>query len=115
MELHEVRTTTDAQTRKWNHRQLLFAWRTCGRRRAWDLPRRQARSTWVHQERGSRICGTRHSHQCRMSVPHLDTDGGQVVVAGQGEALRAMEKSVPMGRVGRPEEIAGALLWLCSE
>src|SRR5438094_622602 len=75
MGVDEIRTTTDAQTRKWNHRQLLFAWRTCGRRRAWDLPRRQARSTWVHQERGSRICGTRHSHQCRMSGPHLDTDG----------------------------------------
>lgn len=35
--------------------------------------------------------------------------------AGQGEALKAMEKSVPMGRVGRPEEIANAVLWLCSD
>src|SRR5437868_894223 len=39
----------------------------------------------------------------------------QMVAAGQGEALRAMEKSIPMGRVGRPEEIADAVLWLCSE
>ena len=39
----------------------------------------------------------------------------QMVAAGQGEALKAMEKSVPMGRVGRPEEIAGAVLWLCSD
>src|SRR6184192_4673158 len=39
----------------------------------------------------------------------------QMVAAGQGDALRAMEKSVPMGRVGRPEEIADAVLWLCSE
>ncbi|WP_247431589.1 SDR family oxidoreductase [Bradyrhizobium sp. 139] len=38
----------------------------------------------------------------------------QMVAAGQGDALRAMEKSVPMGRVGRPEEIANAVLWLCS-
>lgn len=39
----------------------------------------------------------------------------QMVAAGQGDALKAMEKSVPMGRVGRPEEIANAVLWLCSE
>src|SRR5216684_4101076 len=39
----------------------------------------------------------------------------QMVASGQGEALKAMEKSVPMGRVGRPKEIADAVLWLCSE
>jgi NAD(P)-dependent dehydrogenase (short-subunit alcohol dehydrogenase family) len=39
----------------------------------------------------------------------------QMVAAGQGDALKAMEKSIPMARVGRPEEIANAVLWLCSE
>jgi NAD(P)-dependent dehydrogenase (short-subunit alcohol dehydrogenase family) len=39
----------------------------------------------------------------------------QMVAEGQSEAMKAMEKSVPMGRVGRPEEIATAVLWLCSE
>jgi NAD(P)-dependent dehydrogenase (short-subunit alcohol dehydrogenase family) len=39
----------------------------------------------------------------------------QMVTSGQGDALKAMEKSVPMGRVGRPEEIANAILWLCSD
>jgi NAD(P)-dependent dehydrogenase (short-subunit alcohol dehydrogenase family) len=39
----------------------------------------------------------------------------QMVAAGQGDALKAMEKTVPMGRVGCPEEIANTVLWLCSD
>src|SRR5713226_3490778 len=46
-----------------------------GRRRTRDLPRRQARRPWVHQERRSRICGARHPHQYDMPRTHLDTDG----------------------------------------
>jgi NAD(P)-dependent dehydrogenase (short-subunit alcohol dehydrogenase family) len=39
----------------------------------------------------------------------------QMIASGQAEALNAMEKSIPMGRVGRPEEIANSVLWLCSD
>jgi NAD(P)-dependent dehydrogenase (short-subunit alcohol dehydrogenase family) len=38
----------------------------------------------------------------------------QMKAAGQTEALEAMLKTVPIGRVGRPEEIADVVLWLCS-
>jgi NAD(P)-dependent dehydrogenase (short-subunit alcohol dehydrogenase family) len=39
----------------------------------------------------------------------------RMVAEGQGDALKAMEKMIPMARVGRPEEIANAVLWLCSD
>jgi NAD(P)-dependent dehydrogenase (short-subunit alcohol dehydrogenase family) len=38
----------------------------------------------------------------------------QMMASGQTEALNAMLKDVPVGRLGRPEEIADAVLWLCS-
>jgi NAD(P)-dependent dehydrogenase (short-subunit alcohol dehydrogenase family) len=39
----------------------------------------------------------------------------QMIAAGQGEALKDMEKMIPMARVGLPKEIANAVLWLCRE
>lgn len=38
----------------------------------------------------------------------------QMVAAGQGETLEGMLQAIPMGRHGRPEEIADAVLWLSS-
>ena len=39
----------------------------------------------------------------------------QMMAGGQADALDAMLKDVPIARLGRSEEIADAVLWLCSE
>jgi NAD(P)-dependent dehydrogenase (short-subunit alcohol dehydrogenase family) len=44
----------------------------------------------------------------------IDTQIARDVVNGDEEAYAALEQGVPMGRAGRPEEIAAAVLWLCS-
>jgi NAD(P)-dependent dehydrogenase (short-subunit alcohol dehydrogenase family) len=44
----------------------------------------------------------------------IDTQIARDVVGGSEEAFAELEKGAPIGRAGRPEEIAAAVLWLCS-
>jgi NAD(P)-dependent dehydrogenase (short-subunit alcohol dehydrogenase family) len=44
----------------------------------------------------------------------IDTQVARDVVSGNEEAYSEIAKNVPIGRAGRPEEIASAVLWLCS-
>ena len=37
-----------------------------------------------------------------------------MIAGGQADVIAALLKEVPLGRLGRPEEIADAVLWLCS-
>ena len=44
----------------------------------------------------------------------IDTQVARDVVNGNEQAYAEIAKHVPIGRAGRPEEIASAVLWLCS-
>jgi NAD(P)-dependent dehydrogenase (short-subunit alcohol dehydrogenase family) len=44
----------------------------------------------------------------------IDTQIARDVVNGDEQAYAEITKHVPIGRAGRPEEIASAVLWLCS-
>lgn len=44
----------------------------------------------------------------------IDTQIARDVVSGDEQAYEDIAKNVPIGRAGRPEEIASAVLWLCS-
>jgi NAD(P)-dependent dehydrogenase (short-subunit alcohol dehydrogenase family) len=44
----------------------------------------------------------------------IDTQIARDVVKGDEEAYKDIAKHVPIGRAGTPEEIASAVLWLCS-
>jgi len=44
----------------------------------------------------------------------IDTQVARDVVSGNEHAYHEIAKNVPIRRVGRPEEIASAVLWLCS-
>ena len=37
------------------------------------------------------------------------------ITEGNRDVLKEMTKAAPMGRLGQPEEIADAVLWLCSD
>src|SRR4249920_1407514 len=44
----------------------------------------------------------------------IDTPMVASMLVGQPEAMKELMKEQPIGRLGRPEEIAAAVLWLCS-
>src|SRR4051794_942448 len=56
-------------------------------------------------------------HGIRVNVVNpglIDTQVARDVVSGDEQAYAEIAKNVPIGRAGRPEEIASAVLWLCS-
>jgi NAD(P)-dependent dehydrogenase (short-subunit alcohol dehydrogenase family) len=45
----------------------------------------------------------------------IDTPMVSGMLTSEPEAMKELLKEVPIGRLGRPEEVASAVLWLCSQ
>jgi hypothetical protein len=52
---------------------------------------------------------------CGSAAPPDGYDGRADGRGGQGEAMEGMVKMMPIGRGGRADEIADAVVWLCSD
>jgi NAD(P)-dependent dehydrogenase (short-subunit alcohol dehydrogenase family) len=86
------------------------------RKPARNVPCREARRDRFYEECGTRIRYTGHPHKRRVPGMIQTPMSDKMIAEGQGEELDKMLNTlVPMKRLGRPEEIADAVLWLCSD
>ena len=76
--------------------------------------RRQVRRDRTDQGYCARLCGAEYPGERRVSGI-IDTPMMQRFTGGTPEGVRAVIAQEPIGRMGKPEEIAAAVLWLCSD
>jgi len=85
----------------------------CGRhrhQRLWRVRCDQSCSPFVYTNLGERTCSQRHPNV----VSPGPTDTAMMAAASQ-EVRDALSNMIPLGRMGRPEEVAAAALFLASE
>lgn len=73
-----------------------------------------------HGVLGLTKCAAREYATCNIRVNSvcpgaIDTPMMRDFMAGKPDVEKAMMQSLPFGRMGRPEEIAEAVVWLCSD
>jgi NAD(P)-dependent dehydrogenase (short-subunit alcohol dehydrogenase family) len=113
MGLHETRTSSDARPGQRRHRQLL-------------LPRRPRRTSWRAAYRASKhgVIGLTRSAALEYAPRGVRINAicpgtfetpmvTDMIAKGELDVSEAT-RNQPIGRLGRADEIAAAVLWLCS-
>ena len=67
----------------------------------------------AHTNCGTRICESEDPCERRLPWGNRNADARSLHVS-ESEGREAMLETEPIGRIGRPEEIASAVVWLCS-
>ena len=114
MELHEVRTAADGTSTERSDRQQCV-----GRgvdRQPWDrLLYIASKHGVVGLTRTAALEYIKYGIRVNAINPGLiDTQVARDVVSGDEKAYAEIAKNVPIGRAGRPDEIASTVLFLCS-
>jgi 3-oxoacyl-[acyl-carrier protein] reductase len=107
----QARPAAHAQAAQRPHRQRDFGRRHHRQRRPGELRGQQGGSDRVH-EVGRARGRLAHHHRERDRPGFIDTE---MTAAMTDKARETVASSIPMGRVGKPEDVAGAALFLLSD
>ena len=115
MELHEGRAPTDDCAGKRSNRQLFLDWRDAGFERARSLLGQQIRCHRPHSAAALDYANTgiRINAVCPGIIGNTPM-ATRVTKNNNPDIIKAFVAAEPIGRLGEPEEVAAAVLWLCS-
>ena len=112
--VHEARDSVDPRTGRRRDCQHVLGCRNHRHQGQPCLHRGEARRDRPDQSGSARLRRTEYPHQRRLSRLHR-TPMMERFTGGTPEGRAKVIAEEPVGRMGKPEEIAAAVVWLCSD